>query len=95
MNPWVTKGIAKSSKKKQRLYEKYLKKRTPENEKIYKSYISLFESIKKKSNKLYYSEKLLKLQGNAKQTWKVMKEIIGKAKLLHPSHLPQKITVNK
>ena len=49
MNPWVTKGIAKSSKKKQRLYEKYLKKRNPENEKIYKNYKSLFESIKKKS----------------------------------------------
>ena len=27
--------------------------------------------------------------------WKVLEEIIGKAKLLHTSHLPQKITVNK
>ena len=26
---WITKGIAKSSKKKQRLYEKFLKNRTP------------------------------------------------------------------
>ena len=34
MNPWVTKRIAKSSKKKQKLYEKILKKRNPENEKI-------------------------------------------------------------
>ena len=61
MNLWVTKGIPKSSKKKQRLYEKYLKRRTTENEKIYKNYKRLFESIKKKSKKLYYSEKLLKL----------------------------------
>ena len=38
MNPWVTKGIAKSLKKKQRLYEKYLKKRGAENEKIYKKH---------------------------------------------------------
>ena len=37
----------------------------------------------------------MKLQGNAKQTWRVMKEIIGKAKLLHISHLPQKITISK
>ena len=51
--------------------------------------ISLFESVKKKS------KKLLRLQGNAKQAWKVMKEIIGKAKLRHMSYLPQKITVNK
>ena len=95
MKPWVTKGIAKSSRKKQKLYEKYLKKRTFENQKIYKNYKSLFESIKKKSKKLCYSEKLLKLQGNAKQTWKVMKEIIETFKLQHTSYLLQKVTVNK
>ena len=55
---------------------------------------SLFESFKKKSKKLYCSKKLLKLQGNAKQAWKV-KEIIVKAKLLHFSHLTKKITLNK
>ena len=53
------------------------------------------EFIKRKSKKLYHCEKLQKLHGNAKQNWKVMKEIIRKAKLLHFSHLPQKITVNK
>ena len=95
MNPWVTKGIAKFSKKKQRLYEEYHKKRKPEYEKAYKNYKSFFESIKKKSRKLYYYEKLLKLQGNAKQTWKVMKEITGKTELLHTSHIPQIITVNR
>ena len=66
MNPWVTKRIAKSSKKKQKLYEKILKKRNPENEKINQSYKVLCESITRKSKKLYYSEKLLKLQRNAK-----------------------------
>ena len=63
MNPWVTKRITKSSKKKQKLYEKI---RTPENEKTNQNYKILFESITKKSKKLYYSEKLLKLQRNAK-----------------------------
>ena len=69
------------------------KNEPPGNKQIYKNYKSLFESIKNKSKKHYYSEKLLKLQGNAKQTWKVMKEMIEKAKLLRTSHLPQKITV--
>ena len=40
MNPWVTKVIAKSSKRNQRLYEKNLKKCTRENEEIYKNYTS-------------------------------------------------------
>ena len=31
--PWITKEIKKSSKRKQRLYERYLKIRSKENEK--------------------------------------------------------------
>ena len=31
-SPWISKGITKSSKKKQRLYEQFLKNRTPKNE---------------------------------------------------------------
>ena len=30
-NPWITKYITKSSKKKLNLYDQFLKKRTPEN----------------------------------------------------------------
>ena len=35
-SPWITRGIIKSSKRKQKLYEKYLKRKTPRNEGIYK-----------------------------------------------------------
>ena len=37
-NPWVTKEIVKSSERKQKLYEKYLKNRSIQNEKLYKVY---------------------------------------------------------
>ena len=47
--PWITKGIAKSSKKKQKLYEKYLKNRNPKNLATYKTYKNLFETTKRKS----------------------------------------------
>ena len=36
-NTWMTKGLLKSSKRKQKLYEKLLEKRTPRNESICKS----------------------------------------------------------
>ena len=77
-SPWITKGIAKSSKKETRLYEKFLKNRTQKNEKTYKTYKNLFESIKKRSKKKIYSEKLQKFKGDAKKTCSVMKEILGK-----------------
>ena len=50
-NPWMTKGILKSSKRKQKLYETFMKKRSPRNENIYKAYKSLFESLNEKLKK--------------------------------------------
>ena len=44
-NPCITKGIRKSSKNKQKLYVRFLKKRTPQNEQKYKNYKHLFETI--------------------------------------------------
>ena len=93
-SPWITKGIAKSSKKKQRLYEKFLKNRTPKNEETYKTYKNLFETIKRRSKKKVYSEKLQKFKGDAEKTRSVMKEILGKCNT-KSSTLPTKITVNK
>ena len=48
-NPWITKSTAKSSKRKQNLYEKFLKNRSIQNEKIYKDYRKLFETVTMKS----------------------------------------------
>ena len=42
---WITKRFLKSSKTKQRLYDKFLKLKTCEHEISYKSYRKLFESI--------------------------------------------------
>ena len=44
--PWITKGIAKSSKGKQKLYEKYLKRRTNDTKTAYKLYRNLLDCIK-------------------------------------------------
>ena len=48
-SPWISKGLKKSSKTKQKSYIKFLKTKTPEDESKYKNYKSLFEKIKKKS----------------------------------------------
>ena len=66
-SPWITKGNAKSSKRKQKLYEKFLKYQTRKTELAYKSYKNLFESLKKKAKKKYYSEKISKYKHDAKK----------------------------
>ena len=62
--PWKQKTVRKpkSSKRKQKLYEKFFKNCTLENEMNYKNYRKLFESVKRKSKK----KNLLK-QSNSKE----------------------------
>ena len=46
--PWISKGLKKSSKKKQKLYIKFLKTKTLEDEFKYKTYKSLLGKLRKK-----------------------------------------------
>ena len=71
-----------------------MKRRTPENKETYKAYKNLFEMIKRKSKKHFYSAKLIKLQGDPKKTWRIIKEQIGKNGI-DKSSCPQKNFVDK
>ena len=93
--PWITRGIKKFSKRKQKLYEKFLKHRIILNEERYKAYKNLFESIKRKSKKSYFSKKILHYKNHMNRTWSVMKEIIGKMHQHNKSRLPRKLFVGK
>ncbi|XP_065664776.1 uncharacterized protein LOC136086406 [Hydra vulgaris] len=91
--PWITKGIKKSSKKKQKLHIKYLKNRNEANLNVYKQYKNLFEKIKKNSKKNYYSNKIKNTNGDIKKTWDIMKEIIG-IKTCKINSLPAQIVID-
>ena len=62
--------------------------------KKYQDYKKLFESIKKRSKKLYFSKLILKYKNDIKKTWQVIKEAIRKEKYKQ-QNLPKKIIVNK
>ena len=79
-NPWMTKGLLKSSKRKQKLYEKFMKKAVHKM-KTFIKHINLFsESLKKKSKKNYYTRRLENYQNDIKKSWDVIKEIMGGSK---------------
>ena len=59
--------------------------------KLIKAYL---KPLKRRSKKKIYLEKLQKFKGDAKKTWSVMKEILGKC-ITKSSTLPTKITVSK
>ena len=78
VSSWITPGLRKLSRKKQRLYGKFLRKRNPKNEEAYKMYKNLCEKLKKQLKKLYFQNKLKKCENNIKNTRKIMKSIIEK-----------------
>ena len=89
-SPWITRGIKKSSKRKQKLYVKFLKNRNSKSELEYKNYKKLFESIKKRAKKNYFSSLILKHKNNIKKTWDVIKESIGKRRCNNQNVYPKK-----
>ena len=68
----------KSSDTKQRLYIKFRKTKTLEDESKYKNYKSLFEKLRQKAKIAYYSKLLHKYRTDSKRMCQVMKEITGK-----------------
>ena len=58
-SPWITRWIKKSSKRKQKLYLKFLKSRNSKSELEYRNYKKRFESIKKRAKKNYFSSLIL------------------------------------
>ena len=63
-SPWITRGIKKSSKRKQKLYVKFLKNGNSKNELEYRNYKKLFELIKKRAKMNYFSSLILKHKNN-------------------------------
>ena len=74
----ISKGLRKSLMKKQKLYIKFLKTGTLEDEFKYKTYKTLFEKLRKNAKLSYYSKVLHKFKINSKWNWQVMKGITGK-----------------
>ena len=91
-SPWITRGILKSSKRKQNLYEKFLKNKHV-NKENYNTFARLFESIKQKSKKNYYHNLLISYENDMQRTWVTIKEIIG-FKKLSQTLFPKQLVAN-
>ncbi len=75
--PWITTGIQKSIKKKEKLYKKWLNSRTSDAELNYKKYKNKFTSIMRAAKNKYYTEKFSELKDNLKKTWCLIKSVIN------------------
>ena len=74
--PWITPAILKSIKRKQYLYYHNFIKGNEEQKRYYKSYSNTLTHLKELSKKLYFKNKITNIQGNIKETWKIINQIV-------------------
>ena len=86
--PWISNDLKKFSTKKQKLYIKFLRTKTLEDEFKYKSYKSLFKKLRKKGKITYYSKFLQMYETDSMWSSQIVKEIIGKQKTKSNPHPP-------
>jgi hypothetical protein len=68
-NPWITKGLLKSIRKKNRLYKMFLKKPDSIRELHYKKYKNKLNDRIKNAKRLYYEKKFEYAKNDLKATW--------------------------
>ena len=73
----MTESLIKSCKKKSKLLKKYKKFPSVVNKVRYKQYKNLLKILIRKTEREYYSNKLLKVTLNIRNTWKVINSIIN------------------
>ena len=96
--PWMSVGLAMSSKTKNRLHVDYLKARHKNDPDVdfykqkYKDYRTRFTSLVREAQVKYYSERFNKCNGDMKKCWKVLNEMRHKRKSVS---FPNYIEVNQ
>lgn len=75
--PWLTFGLLKSIKNKNKLYNKYLRLRNPNDKVIFRAYSNKLCHILKIAERRYYTNELQSAQSSMRDTWKILKSIIS------------------
>ena len=79
-SPWMTSGLLISHKQKEKLFAKRKKCPSALNISTFKTYNNLYNKIRRAAKKFYYEKQFSKFAHNIKDTWTVIKEILGMKK---------------
>ena len=73
----MTEGLQISQQTKEKLFAKKLKCPSRINIDKFKSYNTLYKKLRRVAKKLYYNDQFKRFAQNSKQTWSVIRELIG------------------
>src|SRR6218665_787429 len=77
-HPWMSAGLLKSCKTKDKIYIKYKKFPTKANKSKYVKYRNKFKMLKIIAQKTYYQQEFEKYSHDIRKTWHVIKSIINR-----------------
>jgi hypothetical protein len=90
--PWVTPGLLVSSRTKAKLLKNKLKTPSLSNIQLYKTYINIYNKLKRTVKIDYYKNMLNENKFNMKKTWTILKHAIGKSN--DKSNFPHSFCIN-
>lgn len=89
--PWVTSGLLTSSRTRAKLLAKKLSNPTENNIQTFSSYNNLFNKTKRTIKANYYHAIIEEHKFSIKQTWKILKDLIGRKN--DKSNFPQEFLI--
>ena len=84
--PWVTPTLLRYIRKKNKMYKRYLKNKTPLNERNYKTYRNKVNNLLRHAKKRYYSNQLNEARNDIKRTWSIINTILQKSSNNMPTY---------
>ena len=80
INPWMTQGLLKSRKHKEKLFSQKLKIPSNLNIEKFKKFNDLYVLLCRKSKTNYYKERFNLFSNDIKKTWATINEVLGREK---------------
>ena len=92
--PWITTGLKKSSRHKNKLYKQWLKTGTKQAAVKYKTYKQKFTALARECEMTYYREMFDKTTDTMKQLWKNLKSVCSFSSKKQQTQPVTKITIS-
>ena len=92
VEPWMTRGLEVSQKKKEKLYKKFLMNNSTNLDRVkYINYRNIYNKVKRKLKISYYTQRIVDCKHNTKELWKIINAII--CKYIHSGSVISYITI--
>ena len=78
--PWLTEGMKRQIKIKNRLYRRYLRSEDSEHHTLYRKFRNALTKRLRKAEKDHYEKIISENKSNLKKSWKILKEVVNKKK---------------